>query len=313
MAFATARAMNPDHANKWKDALLDEILEAISTSTFLAETLIFKGARVLARHIPDVARQSLDIDANCTQEFVDNFPDRAEQARRLEAGFHAAIRRKFESQNPVTKSLEYVRVLPQPPRNHPRGWNAFEVAIRVIDASLSSPKSVPTLRLDIAAPESLSEHSTQEVEVGGRRLRVYSLERIAGEKLRAFLSSTPAHQEKIQRTGGALRVKDLYDLACIVRNTPLTETDFWNKVAAEFRTACESRFVDCDGWATFSAVTDIAHGNYDKDPTLPKALPFESAWPAVQTIVQHLERTGTTPFAFAMPGVPGLEDGARAG
>jgi hypothetical protein len=142
---------------------------------------------------------------------------------------------------------------------------------------------------------------------------VYSLERIAGEKLRAFLSSTPAHQEKIQRTGGALRVKDLYDLACIVRNTPLTETDFWNKVAAEFRTACESRFVDCDGWATFSAVTDIAHGNYDKDPTLPKALPFESAWPAVHAIVQHFERTGTTPFAFAMPSVPGLGDGTRAG
>jgi hypothetical protein len=297
--------MKPDHANQWKDALLDEILEAISSSSFLAETLIFKGARILARHLPDVARRSLDIDANCTQAFVENYPDRAEQAHRLESEFQNSIRRKFESEEPVKKSLEFVRVRPKPPQDHPRGWNAFEVSIRVIDSSLSSPRGVPTLRLDIAAPETLTTHSTQEIEIGGRRLRVYTLERIAGEKLRAFLSSTPAHQAKTQRTGGALRVKDLHDLACILRNTRIADNAFWDKVAVEFRTACAGRFVDCDGWPTFAAVTEIARGNYEKDPTLPRSFPFDSAWAAVHDIIRHIERTGTTPFAFALPAVPG--------
>ena len=300
MACGASDPMNPEQADDWKDAVLNDVFEAIAASEALNSILIFKGARVLARYLPDTARQSLDIDANCTKEFLERFPERASRAEWIERELAIAISRHFEAQNPVTKALDSVRVSPQPPKAHPLGWDAFEVRFRINDLGRASQRGVPALQLDIASPEALTEHSTSKLSVGAQRVRAYTLERITGEKLRAFLSSTPAHQEKIARTG-VLRVKDLYDLARIVASVQVEPGEFWNQVCVEFRMACESRGVSCSGWTTFDAVADLAKGLYDKEPTLPKDLSFEVSWAAVKSIVNYLERQRVTPFEFPLP------------
>ena len=209
--------MNPHDTRAWQNAVLNEVFAGIAASEALTDILIFKGARVLARHLPDTARQSLDIDANCSREFLASYPDRQAQATALQGHFSTAIRSQFERGSPVQYQLEDVRVIPQPPKDHPRGWNAFEVQLRVSDMSRASQRGIPNLLIDIAHPEELTADSTTTLEIGGNEIRAYALHRIAGEKVRAFLSSLPEYQAKTGRSGNIIRAKDI-DEALEVEN-----------------------------------------------------------------------------------------------
>ena len=294
--------MKEQEADSWKDNVLDEIFAAIAASELLTKALIFKGARVLARYLPEGARQSLDLDSNTTREFIERYPERKALAAVIEQELTAAIRRHFESQSPVTYELSTIRVTPKPPREHPHGWNALEIRLRVVDLRRQSQGGIPSLQLDIAAPEELTDESTTQIVVAGHKVQAYTLERIAGEKLRAFLSSAPAHQAKTDRTG-ILRAKDLYDLARIASKVPITDTKFWRKVGVEFYTACKSRGVDCAGWSTFAAIETLARGLYEKESVLPKNIPFDKAWSALNSIMKRLEKDGVTPFTNPLPPV----------
>ncbi len=224
--------MNAADNARWQDRLLDQVFAAIAAHPALTEILIFKGARILAHHLPGVTRQSLDLDANCRRAFLDTFIDRERQAAVLHEYLAEAVNAHFEAQSPVTLELGEIRVFTKPPKGHPRGWNAFEVRIRVVDRSRPSQLGVPTLELDVASPEAMSADSLTTLQVGGHAVHTYSLPRIAGEKVRAFLSSLPDYQRKSGRSGGAIRVKDLYDLTQVVRHRPLLDTAFWRTAAS---------------------------------------------------------------------------------
>ena len=68
--------MHPTDADDWKNQVLEEVLSAVAANPELRAILIFKGARILAKLLPDAHRQSLDLDANCTEEFLATFPER---------------------------------------------------------------------------------------------------------------------------------------------------------------------------------------------------------------------------------------------
>ncbi len=293
--------MNPEDWRAWQNSVLDEVFIAIARDPALTSILIFKGARILARHVAEAARQSLDLDANATAEFLQAFPDRQQQAQELQRRIEIALRRHFEADFNVHFELESVRVTPKPKTGHPRGWNALDAQIRVRDLSRPGTLGLPALALDVAAPEALTEHSTIMLDIAGRQVRVYTLERVAGEKLRAFLSTTPAYQAKKAGIRETLRVKDLPDLARILRHTPLTDRDFWRIAGQEFRVACESRGIDCAGWKTFEAVADLARATYNSDATVADAMPFEEAWAAVRRIIERLAEEGVLPFSFPLP------------
>lgn len=293
--------MKLDDSRAWQNALLDEVFIGIASDPALTSILIFKGARVLARHVSDAARQSLDLDANRTEEFLQRYPELQQQAAVLSERLQVALRRHFESASPVRYEVENVRVRPSPPDRHPRGWNALHAQIRVRDLSRPDTRGLPALTLDLAAPEWLSEHSTTALDIAGKRVTAYTLERIAGEKLRAFLSSTPAYQAKKAGTRETLRVKDLPDLARIVRHTPLSERDFWRIAGQEFRLASESRGIDCAGWGTFEAVAVLARDTYGKDATVAQSMPFDEAWAAVRRIAERFQEEGALPFEFPLP------------
>ena len=152
----------------------------------------------------------------------------------------------------------------------------------------------------MAAPEELLGTSVATIEVGGHRVYAYTLERIAGEKLRAFLSSLPAYRAKVKKPGEAVRAKDLYDLSRIRRVHGLEEAEFWRLVGKEFRVACRSRYIDCQGLTTFQEQWAVTRKTYE-EATIPKDISFEEAEATLGAVVNFLEAQGFVPFTFPLP------------
>lgn len=292
--------MRSDEAESWKVQLLDEIFLALSEHPPLRHILVFKGARILDVWLRGTRRRSLDIDSNLLDCFVASTPDPHKQRRLLEREISAAVSRHFDNESPVRNSLNNVRVKPHLRVPHPHGWDAYDVNISVTDHTRPGVRGLPTLRLDIAAPEALRHDSIAPLKVGNDTVWAYTLERIAGEKLRAFLSSLPAYRDKVRKPGEAVRVKDVYDLARIAQAHPPDEHTFWERAGEEFHLACKSRYIDCEGLSTFEEDLASTRSAYERDPTLPNDISFDDAWEAVRRIVAVLERNEIMPFFFPL-------------
>lgn len=189
-------AMNPESQKQWINEVLDQIFLAIISSESLRNILIFKGARILNLHLGE-CRQSLDIDSNVAPEFVTSAPDYETQAHYLEEQFPHALRHYFERQNPVRFKPGKIKLQRQPVKGHPRGWNAFFLKIQVQDNRRPGVLGLPTLSVDVASPETYGPGAVEIMNIHRMPARVYALHRIAGEKLRAYLSSLPAYRRKM--------------------------------------------------------------------------------------------------------------------
>jgi hypothetical protein len=292
--------MNPQDSDRWKSEVLDEIFAALASDDELVEYMVFKGARVLNARL-NGGRQSLDLDSNLMQEFAAKFPDRKLQKTFLEQHVKTAIIRHFERQGPVRFRLQTIDVRTSPVEPHPRGWNAFEVRLGIVDLTKPGVRMMPGIRIDVAAPEELLGTSVSELVVGSSVARAYTVQRIAGEKLRAFLSSLPAYREKMKRPGDAIRAKDLYDLARIQMAHGFNDSDFWKAVGQEFRVACRSRLIDCSGLETFTENWDLTAQSYTKDPTIPDDISLSEARSTLDNIVQFMLDDGIIPFEHPLP------------
>jgi hypothetical protein len=290
--------MNQADGERWKSQVLDEIFVALAASEQLDECLIFKGARVLNLRLGG-GRQSLDLDANLAAPFVKNYSDREAQRAFLEEHMVLAVRRHFERQDPVRFELTALTVRTYPPKSHPMGWDAFKVRMNVNDLT-RSVRGLPALEIDVAAPEELLDSSVSILSVGGHRVVAYTLERIAGEKLRAFLSTLPAYRAKAKKPGEAVRARDLYDVTRIRRVHAIEQVAFWGLVGQEFRLACRSRYIDCQGLATFQEQWAVTRKTYE-EATIPKDILFEEAEATLVAVVCFLEAQGIVPFTFPLP------------
>jgi hypothetical protein len=293
--------MDPRQTDRWKSEVLDQVFVALAASEAITSALVFKGARILVKRLESTYRQSTDIDSNLLEEFVEQNKQRQSQADYLEKHAAAAIKRYFESQEPVRYELTQVRAILKPPSEHPQGWNAILLRVTVKDLTKPLVLGLPALTIDVAAPEELLDTSVAPLLVGENEVKAYTLERLTGEKLRAFLSSLPAYREKLNRPGDAIRVKDIYDLAVVGKKHPLEQTEFWQQVGEEFKVACRSRFIDCQGIETFEAVLERTRTLYDLDPTLPKDVPFDEAWIFLREVVNFLQTKQVLPFNFPIP------------
>jgi hypothetical protein len=290
--------MNQADGERWKSQVLDEIFVALAASEQLDECLVFKGARVLNLRLGG-GRQSLDLDANLAAPFVENYPDREAQRAFLEEHVVLAVRRHFERQDPVRYELTALTVRTYPPKSHPMGWDAFKVRMNVNDLT-RSVRGLPALEIDVTAPEELLDSSVSILSVGGHRVVAYTLERIAGEKLRAFLSTLPAYRAKAKKPGEAVRARDLYDVTRIRRVHEIEQVEFWRLVGQEFRLACRSRYIDCQGLGTFQEQWAVTRKTYE-EATIPKDISFEEAETTLVAVVCFLEVQGIVPFSFPLP------------
>jgi hypothetical protein len=290
--------MNQNDRDHWKSQVLDEIFIAMAASNQLDEVLVFKGARVLNVRLGG-GRQSLDLDSNLATPFVQQYPNREAQREFLEREIARAVRRHFEQQDVVKFELTSIEVHTYPPRSHPMGWDAFKVKLKVNDLS-KYVSGLPAIDIDVAAPEELKSTSVSTIEVGGHRVHAYTLERIAGEKLRAFLSSLPAYRAKLKKPGDAVRAKDLYDISRIYRVHGIEPSNFWQLAGEEFCIACRSRYIDCLGLTTFQEQWEVTRKTYT-EATIPKDISFEEAEATLVAVVKFFETNEIVPFTFPLP------------
>lgn len=289
--------MHPEQFDAWKNAALNEVFLAIAASAPLREILIFKGARVLNQRL-NFERMSLDLDTNLSADFALEMPALKEQSEFLHREIGLALESHFQSQYVVRYTVDSIRVTP---KAHPLGWDAHEVKIKLRDAKYANVLNLPALSIDVSAPEKLSEYAIADLPVADHHVHAYTLERIAGEKLRAFLSTLPTYRSKVKKPGEAVRVKDLYDLARIHDVFPASNTAFWDKAGKDFKLACESRYVDCTGLNTFQENWTFTEQTYKADRTLPVDVSFEKAASALENIVGYFVREGIIPFTFSLP------------
>ena len=298
--------MNSDDQARWKNEALDEVFAALAARATLTGYVVYKGARILNRRLDDVTRQSLDIDMNMTAAFVVTYPTTQLQHDVFLREIGAALRNHFSRASVVR--YEVIDIAITIPKPHALGWNAFEVRVRLRDFERTNVRGLPTLQLDIAAPEHLGPRSLAKLVVHGHDVQAYTETRIAGEKLRAFLSTLPAYRVKLNAGDRVVRAKDLFDLVRIERAHPLNdpaEREFWVDVADDFARACASRFVDCAGIATFAQGLETTRRVYDTDVTVPKSdVAFDAAWSTLKRIVAHIESLAVIPFAFPLPSMP---------
>ena len=296
--------MNEPEQRRWKNQVLEFALAAFAAHEPLRTALIFKGARILNLRLGDTAsRESFDLDSNMDIHCATAHPSKAEQRDFLERESSLALKRHIARQDPARFGFKSVRTELSPPRdNHPFDWTGFTVKIGLLDNEHPAVLNTPTVEIDIAAPETLGEGAVAPLGLrDGLVVQAYTLERIAGEKMRAYLTSLPAYRTKIGRRPDTPRFKDLYDLARIRRRFEIADNAFWRTAGREFRLACESRFVDCAGIETFAEDLAKTRQTYEADPTLPKDISFEEAWDTVLTAVGLFTGLGILAFAFSIP------------
>lgn len=293
--------MNPVQRQAWIREALDMGFQALASCPALHDKLVYKGGRVLALRLGGDQRASYDLDANLLLAFARNHPDRNEQADVLGELFNQAVRTHIDAQDPVRYELLDVRVRHRPRSDHPLGWNAFEVVVKLRDFMNEGVLGLPNIEFDVAAPEELGANAIAPLGVGEETVFAYTLERIVGEKMRAFLSSLPAYRSKVKKPGDAVRAKDLYDVSKILDAHPIGEVNFWEDAAEEFRLACASRYIDCNGIDTFSEDLEVTRSTYETDATLPKDIDFDMAWHAVENIIRFWGTLGIFPFHFQLP------------
>ena len=285
--------MNEIQRNQWLDEVIQGVLASIAHAQELRAALVFKGAWILNAHLKD-NRHSADIDANAATDWAAATPDLENQREFLEKTIHRIVNRDFERQEPVRFKVTTTKVDKRPPKGHPRNWTAFLVKLTIHDASHAGVIGLPPIEIDIAAPERLGKNAVQSIELLGAPARVYALHRIAGEKLRAYLTSLPEYRTKMRGGERSFRTKDLYDLTRILRARPITDQTFWAEAGSEFVLACQSRLVDCTGIETFMQDWTTAQSLYEKDPLL-TSIPFHAAEAALKQIAEFLAANGFLP------------------
>ena len=291
--------MNDGQINAWKKDALTHILMALAQNEKIRGVLIFKGALILNMRL-GAERMSLDIDSNLDQSFTLQVPDRADQQKFLEKNVPIAVTRYFERQDPVRYELSNCRVTMSPRSDHPRGWNAFLVKITLTDNQNAGVRGLPALTIDVAAPETLTDKSYSEIPWNHASIKAYTLERIAGEKARAFLSSLPSYRAKVKKPGEAVRAKDLYDLTRIHKAMGDTKT-FWEAAGNEFLLACESRYIDCEGIKAFKENWETTISTYNEDSIIPDDIPFDEVEVTLEKILALWTEMGIIPFTFPLP------------
>lgn len=288
--------MNKGQRERWLNEVLQEVMAALMRDDELRQALVFKGAWVLNLHLRE-SRHSKDLDAAAGPSWVQEMGSLDKQEAFLQEHLPRAIRRHFEMGNPVRYTLEEANFGRSPPKPHPRGWDMIKVKLVIRDAGLTNVRSLPPAELEIAAAETYGPDAVESRDFLGSTAKVYALHRIAGEKLRAYLTSLPQYRAKMRGGTREFRVKDLHDLARIVRHHPLQDVSFWDSALREFKLACASRLVDCAGLETFLQDKDQARQRYEQDRHL-AAVSWDEAESALRAILASIGDKAGFPWVF---------------
>ena len=190
-----------------RDYLLSWILAGVAGTSELRDSLVFKGGTALKKCYFGDYRFSEDLDFSG----LPGTPTGEEMERVMRESCATAVR-LLDEYAPV--EIECERYVEKEP--HPGGQEAFTIRGRLPWHREPMTRALVEVSMDEEVTKAVQERKLIH-EYGERidaSLKVYALEEIIGEKLRAILQ----HVERLEQRGwGRSRARDYYDLWRIVK------------------------------------------------------------------------------------------------
>jgi predicted nucleotidyltransferase component of viral defense system len=215
-----------------------EIIAAVAGDPWLREELVLKGGNALALVHGVGMRASVDIDYSMSDDLRD--------PERFGMTLYDALCDRFDHHDLVVFDFAFER-RPRRAQGH-RTWGGYTAVFKLVDRSATSndldgmrrraltvesdPQASRTFRIEISKYEYCDDQI--EVAIGDNVVcRVYSLDLVAAEKLRALCQQMPEYGRRRHPTP---RSRDFYDIHALITeaSVDLGHPDFHALVRATF-------------------------------------------------------------------------------
>lgn len=284
--------MMPGQVEAWTQGAIDLVLQSIAASPSLRSWIVLKGAQALRLHLSG-GRRSKDVDGYLTREFEQQAGTLEERRERIREELRSMLLQSLALLQRTDLSVSRVEVREF---RDERTGEVFPEFVLVVYLRQEN-RVRPPLPLELS-PSEPSSQLPQTFALGSASILVQPLERVCGEKLRAFLSSLPSHRRRMGERPHAARVRDLYDLAQVARLRPTVQSPFWEAVSQEFVLACRSRKVECAGMESFAEGWENTRRAYEREPAY-RDIGFDEVHQVLLSLVSVFAAIGVLPITVA--------------
>lgn len=200
-------------------------LRALMSDETLMHSLVLKGGNALQLVYEITNRGSIDIDFSVKTEFTE------EEFNKMPVWMEYILNNTFRGENLLVFDVKFGE---KPKSGSIPEWKGYFLEFKVIEVAKTeenmdldkmrrnaiklndqSPKYV----VDISAYEYVDGATVKEMD--GVILRVYTLEMILFEKLRALCQTMPAYKDIVTTASQKHRARDIYDIHLIYTNRNL--------------------------------------------------------------------------------------------
>ncbi|MDN3607190.1 nucleotidyl transferase AbiEii/AbiGii toxin family protein [Kaistella yonginensis] len=201
-------------------------LRALMSDETLMHSLVLKGGNALHLVYEITNRGSIDIDFSVEREFTE------EEFNKMPSWMDYILNRTFREAGLFVFDIKFGE---KPKAGSIPEWKGYFIEFKIIEkekviALEENPEKMrryaiklneqsPKYVVDISAYEYVEGATT--IEMDGVILRVYTLEMILFEKLRALCQTMPEYKEIVTTANQKHRARDIYDIHLIYNNRPL--------------------------------------------------------------------------------------------
>lgn len=201
-------------------------LRALMSDETLMHSLVLKGGNALHLVYEITNRGSIDIDFSVEREFTQD------ELQIMPGWLDYILNRTFREEN--LKVFD-VRFIEKPKSGSTPEWRGYLLEFKVIDKekfnefqgdvdsirrnAIKLNNQSPKYEVEISAYEYVEGATTKELD--GVILRVYTLEMILFEKIRALCQTMPEYSEIVKSARPKYRARDIYDIFIISKSGPL--------------------------------------------------------------------------------------------
>lgn len=196
-------------------------LRALMSDELLMHSLVLKGGNALQIAYEITNRGSIDIDFSVEREFTED------ELKSMPAVLDMILNRTFREENLKAFDIKFEL---KPKSNVIPEWKGYIILFKLIEldkyndfgddidnirrnAISVHDNSSTQYSVDISAYEYVKTATTKEIE--GILLRVYTLEMILLEKIRALCQTMPEYREIVPTAKEKHRARDVYDIYTI--------------------------------------------------------------------------------------------------
>lgn len=198
-------------------------LRALMSDETLMHSLVLKGGNALHLVYEITNRGSIDIDFSVEREFT------KQEFQKMPKWMDYILNRTFRDDGLFVFDVKFGE---KPKSGSIPEWKGYFLEFKVIENSrvdedidkmrrhaIKLNDQSPVYVVDISAYEYVEGATTKEMD--GVILRVYTLEMILFEKLRALCQTMPEYKEIVTTARQKYRARDIYDIYLIHNNRPL--------------------------------------------------------------------------------------------